>query len=38
MRLKINQDKTKYLIVPRLIMNKQNIDIDQYTVEQVDYF
>jgi len=31
--LNINEDKTNYMIMTRRIINKQNINIDQYTYE-----
>jgi len=36
--LKINEDKTKYIIMSRRLINKQNLNIGQYTFEQVDNF
>jgi len=36
--LKINGNKTKYMIMTRHLINKQNLNIDQYTFEQVDNF
>lgn len=35
---KINEDKTKYMIMTRRLINKQNLNIGQYTFEQVDNF
>jgi len=32
--LKINEDKTKYMIMTRRLINKQNINIGQYTFER----
>lgn len=38
MGFKINKDKTKYLVMSRRMTNKQNIDISQYSFEQVNNF
>ncbi|KAL4084416.1 hypothetical protein QTP88_028238 [Uroleucon formosanum] len=34
----INEDKTKYMIMTRRLINKQNLNIGQYTFEQLDNF
>lgn len=38
MSLSINEDKTKYLVISKCVINKSNHKVESYYFEQVDDF